>query len=197
MPYHGTLYSLPRQPPQGGPVASTNRVSLREIASPGVSARSFNVAQIAYRLEVLNTGVLERMQMHTPDYPCCFMDSGGISPTLTELSPSTVEHTATSILYNQRLGIGALVTSTFIQAFGARTWENFSRTWNWSRTVTVLVFELRWEGLQFPPWTISSLLLPPSLQRLALLTTQSPSTFGKFREDKFRVEYRFFIPEEG
>lgn len=90
----GTKFTIyDSQPPHSGAIASTNRAGRRigsKQVSPRVPAGSYNVAHIAYELNVLGTRGPRRMQCTLHTIPASAMEPNGSAPTPTEFSTSTM-----------------------------------------------------------------------------------------------------------
>ncbi|KAL3690955.1 hypothetical protein R1sor_004606 [Riccia sorocarpa] len=90
----GTKFTIyDSQPPHSGAVASTNRAGRRigsKQVSPRVPAGSYNVAHIAYELNVLGTRGPRRMQCTLHTIPSSAMEPNGSAPTPTEFSTSSI-----------------------------------------------------------------------------------------------------------
>ncbi|CAM6128581.1 unnamed protein product [Calypogeia fissa] len=89
----GTKFTIyDSQPPHSGSVPNAARTSGRRMSnkvSPRVPAGSYNVAHIAYELNVLGTRGPRRMQCTLHTIPASAMDPNGSAPTPTEFSAST------------------------------------------------------------------------------------------------------------
>jgi tubby-related protein 1 len=91
----GTKFTIhDSQSPNSGAIVSTSRSS-RRIGSKQVAPRmptgSYNIAHIAYELNVLGTRGPRRMQCTLHTIPASCMESGGSAPTPTEFSAGTLE----------------------------------------------------------------------------------------------------------
>lgn len=95
----GTKFTVyDSQPPHNGAIASTSRAGRRigsKQVSPKVPAGSYNVAHIAYELNVLGTRGPRRMQCTLHSIPASCMEVGGSAPTFTEL-PSCIDDPSVS-----------------------------------------------------------------------------------------------------
>ncbi|XP_024364201.1 tubby-like F-box protein 6 isoform X2 [Physcomitrium patens] len=92
----GTKFTIyDSQPPHNRGVASnrsSRRIGSKQLTSR-VHAGSYNVAHIAYELNVLGTRGPRRMQCMLHTIPMSAMESGGSAPTPTEFTASTLEDT--------------------------------------------------------------------------------------------------------
>ncbi|XP_024526061.1 tubby-like F-box protein 3 isoform X1 [Selaginella moellendorffii] len=83
----GTKFTIyDSQPPHVGAMPSNSRVGRRfgsKQISPRVPSGSYNVAHIAYELNVLGTRGPRRMQVTIHSIPASAMDPGGVAPTPT------------------------------------------------------------------------------------------------------------------
>eukprot|EP01018_Ginkgo_biloba_P022267 Gb_38151 [translate_table: standard] len=99
----GTKFTIyDSQPPHSGAIASTSRAGRRvgsKQVSPRVPAGSYNVAHIAYELNVLGTRGPRRMQCTMHSIPASSMQPGGSAPTPTEFSVTTLAQSLASLPY--------------------------------------------------------------------------------------------------
>ncbi|EFJ16516.1 hypothetical protein SELMODRAFT_116378 [Selaginella moellendorffii] len=93
--FMGTKFTLyDSNPPHDGAVASTNRAGRRILSkqvSPRVPAGSYNIAHIAYELNVLGTRGPRRMECTIHSIPASAMEPGGCAPTPLESATSMDE----------------------------------------------------------------------------------------------------------
>eukprot|EP00250_Pteridium_aquilinum_P016741 c23268_g2_i1 orf=1071-2342(+) len=99
----GTKFTIyDSQPPYSGASASLNKAGRRvgsKQVSPRLPAGSFNVAHIAYELNVLGTRGPRRMQCIMHSIPASAMEPGGVTPTPVEFSSAALEYTLSNLPY--------------------------------------------------------------------------------------------------
>ena len=204
----GTKFTIyDSQPPHNGAVASTNRASRRmSMNSKQVSSRipagSYNVAHIAYELNVLGTRGPRRMQCTLHTIPATSMDSGGTAPTPTEFTPSVLEDTHipySSILSSPRSKAAVADCSTIDCDFHSGVLskdeplvlKNKAPRWHEQLQCWCLNFRGR--------VTVASV---KNFQLVAAATEPAPTStqgdhdkvilqFGKIGKDMFTMDYRY------
>lgn len=97
----GTKFTIyDSQPPHSGAVASFNKAGRRvgsKRVSPRLPAGSYNVAHLAYELNVLGTRGPRRMQCTMHSIPASAIEPGGIAPTPVEFSSVALEYTLSTL----------------------------------------------------------------------------------------------------
>eukprot|EP00250_Pteridium_aquilinum_P009569 c18759_g1_i1 orf=796-1812(+) len=97
----GTKFTIyDSQPPHNGAIASTNKAGRRvgsKQVSPRLPAGSYNVAHIAYELNVLGTRGPRRMHCTMHSIPASAMEPGGVAPTPAEFSTTALEYSLSSL----------------------------------------------------------------------------------------------------
>lgn len=97
----GTKFTIyDSQPPHSGAVASLNKAGRRvgsKQVSPRLPAGSYNVAHIAYELNVLGTRGPRRMHCIMHSIPACAIEPGGVAPTPVEFSSAALEYTLSTL----------------------------------------------------------------------------------------------------
>ena len=204
----GTKFTIyDSQPPHNGAVASTNRASRRmsmnsKQLSSRIPAGSYNVAHIAYELNVLGTRGPRRMQCTLHTIPATSMDSGGTAPTPTEFTPSVLEDTHipySSILSSPRSKAAVADCSTIDCDFHSGVLskdeplvlKNKAPRWHEQLQCWCLNFRGR--------VTVASV---KNFQLVAAATEPAPTStqgdhdkvilqFGKIGKDMFTMDYRY------
>lgn len=200
----GTKFTIyDSQPPHNGVLASnrcTRRIGSKQLSSR-VHSGSYNVAHIAYELNVLGTRGPRRMQCTLHTIPASAMELGGSAPTPTEFTASTLEDTHipySSVLSSPRSKAAVVDSSTLEGEFvsgllskdeplvlknKAPRWHEQLQCWclNFRGRVTVASVK----NFQL----VASTEAPPT-------TTQSDHDkvllqFGKIGKDMFTMDYRY------
>ena len=203
----GTKFTIyDSQPPHNGPVSSTNRASRRmSLNSKQVATRipagSYNVAHIAYELNVLGTRGPRRMQCTLHTIPASSMDSGGTAPTPTEFTPSVLEDTHipySSILSSPRSKAAVADCSTIDCDFPSGVLSK-------DEPLVLKNKAPRWhEQLQCWCLNFRGRVTVASVKNFQLVAATEPSPtstqgdhdkvllqFGKIGKDMFTMDYRY------
>eukprot|EP01018_Ginkgo_biloba_P012909 Gb_21935 [translate_table: standard] len=102
----GTKFTIyDSQPPHSGAVVSTGRASRRfysKKVSPRVPSGSYNIAHIAYELNVLGTRGPRRMQCTVHSIPASAIEVGGSAPTPSEF-PHSLEDSFSSLSFSKSM----------------------------------------------------------------------------------------------
>ncbi|KAI5054168.1 hypothetical protein GOP47_0030941, partial [Adiantum capillus-veneris] len=97
----GTKFTVyDSQPPHSGAVASFNKAGRRvgsKQVSPRLPAGSYNVAHVAYELNVLGTRGPRRMHCIMHSIPASAIEPGGVAPTPVEFSSAALEYTLSTL----------------------------------------------------------------------------------------------------
>lgn len=97
----GTKFTIyDSQPPHSGAIASTNKAGRRvgsKQVSPRLPAGSYNVAHVAYELNVLGTKGPRRMHCTMHSIPATAIEPGGVAPTPAEFSTAAIEYSLSSL----------------------------------------------------------------------------------------------------
>ena len=192
----GTKFTVyDSQPPHNGAIVSTNRACRRvgsKQVSPKVPAGSYNVAHVAYELNVLGTRGPRRMQCTLHSIPASCIEAGGTAPTPTEF-PHPVDDSQPSVPFSKPLSgiINADLDeakvesriSPLILKNKAPRWHEQLQCWclNFRGRVTVASVK----NFQLVAAVEPNQAVPQSEQDKVLLQ------FGKISKDIFTMDYRY------
>ncbi|XP_024357068.1 tubby-like F-box protein 3 [Physcomitrium patens] len=208
----GTKFTIYDSQPSHNGVAASNRGAWRmgtKQLSSRVHSGSYNVAHIAYELNVLGTRGPRRMQCTLHSIPACAMESGGSAPTPTELAAGSLEevHVPYSSIMSSPRSKAAVVDSSALESS-----EFVSGLLNKEEPLVLRNKAPRWHE-QLQCWclnfrgrvTVASvknfqLVAATSVKAVSAAATTSSSSadhdkvllqFGKIGKDMFTMDYRY------
>jgi len=200
----GTKFTIyDSQPPHNGVMASnrgTRRIGSKQLSSR-VHSGSYNVAHIAYELNVLGTRGPRRMQCTLHTIPASAMELGGSAPTPTEFTSSTLEdtHVPYSTVLSSPRSKAAVVDSSALEG------EFVSGLLSKDEPLVLKNKAPRWhEQLQCWCLNFRGRVTVASVKNFQLVaSTETPPTtsqsdhdkvllqFGKIGKDMFTMDYRY------
>ncbi|KAL3538590.1 hypothetical protein ACH5RR_001956 [Cinchona calisaya] len=201
------------QPPYTGtnipPRGRTSRRFYSKKVSPKVPTGSYNIAQIAYELNVLGTRGPRRMHCVMQSIPASALDAGGTVPGQPELLPRSLEDSFRSISFSKSLDHSTEFSSSRFSDIGASVNEDEEGK------VKPLVLKNkapRWhEQLQCWCLNFRGRVTVASVKNFQLIAATQPVTagasttsqpaqtdhdkiilqFGKVGKDMFTMDYRY------
>lgn len=197
----GTKFTIyDSQPPHNGAIASTNKAGRRvgsKQVSPRVPAGSYNVAHIAYELNVLGTRGPRRMHCTMHSIPASAMEPGGFAPTPVELPSVNIDYSLSSLpSFGSKSSVSdfsitdAEALRNGLSREGSLILKNKAPRWHEQLQCWCLNFRGR--------VTVASV---KNFQLVAATETSQPATqsdhdkvllqFGKVGKDVFTMDYRY------
>lgn len=195
----GTKFTIhdSQAPVDGTPLStsrSCKRISSKQVSPRVVPACSYNIAHIAYELNVLGTRGPRRMQCTLHSIPASCMELGSSAPTPTEFASCTEDPNTTMSSFKSmsELGILGLEPTSSVDVKGttplilknkAPRWHEQLQCWclNFRGRVTVASVK----NFQLVAALEPGPNLPPSELEKVLLQ------FGKIGKDIFTMDYRY------
>lgn len=200
------------QPPYiSVPVPSQGRTSRRfysKKVSPKVPSGSYNIAQIAYELNVLGTRGPRRMHCVMHSIPASALDAGGTVPGQPELIPRSLEDSFRSISFSKSLDHSIEFSSArFSEIAGPRDDDEDGKV----RPLVLKNKPPRWhEQLQCWCLNFRGRVTVASVKNFQLIAATQPAAgaptpsqpappdhdkiilqFGKVGKDMFTMDYRY------
>lgn len=197
----GTKFTIyDSQPPHSGAVASTNKAGRRvgsKQVSPRVPAGSYNVAHIAYELNVLGTRGPRRMHCTMHSIPALAMEAGGTAPTPMEFFSTNLDYSLSSLpSFGSRSSVSDFSTTDVValrngcSKEGPLILKNKAPRWH--------------EQLQCWCLNFRGRVTVASVKNFQLVAANEPATsapqndhdkvllqFGKVGKDMFTMDYRY------
>ncbi|KAI3431963.1 Tubby-like F-box protein [Psidium guajava] len=199
------------QPPynnaQLSPPGRSRRFYSKKV-SPKVPTGSYNIAQVAYELNVLGTRGPRRMHCVMHSIPAVALEPGGIVPGQPELLPRSLEDSFRSISFSKSIDtLTEFSSSRFSDIIGPRDEEDDGK----DRPLVLRNKAPRWHE-QLQCWclnfrgrvTVASVknfqLIAANQPSASALTPSQPSQpdhdkiilqFGKVGKDMFTMDYRY------
>lgn len=199
------------QPPynnaQLSPPGRSRRFYSKKV-SPKVPTGSYNIAQVAYELNVLGTRGPRRMHCVMHSIPAAALEPGGIVPGQPELLPRSLEDSFRSISFSKSIDTSTEFSSSrFSDIIGPRDEEDDGK----DRPLVLRNKAPRWhEQLQCWCLNFRGRVTVASVKNFQLIAANQPSAsaptplqpsqpdhdkiilqFGKVGKDMFTMDYRY------
>lgn len=206
------------QPPYNGsivePLGRSSRRYYKKV-SPKVPSGSYNIAQVAYELNVLGTRGPRRMHCTMHSIPLSSIDPGGIVPGQPELLHRSVEDSFRSVSFSKRYDISTEFSSSRFSDIGGMIGDNEhcarerplilkNKTPRWHEQLQCWCLNFRGRVTVASVKNFQLIAATPTVQPAvpppdAPSTSQSTSSdhekvlmqFGKVGKDIFTMDYRY------